>query len=167
MTLTASQTSFLDRIFPHAQTASAATGVDPYVIMSQAALESGWGAHAPNNNFFGIKGPGGTQQTTEFVNGQPVQTSASFAGYADLGASVAGWADFINKYKRYDPVQTAGTPQGQIAALGASGYATDPNYAGKLSTIYQSIVSGFSGGSANTGSNFRGRAKRPARRPRS
>jgi flagellum-specific peptidoglycan hydrolase FlgJ len=31
------------------------SGVPPLLTMGQSALESGWGEHAPQNNFFGIK----------------------------------------------------------------------------------------------------------------
>ncbi len=43
-------------MLPHALAAQALTGVPASVSLAQAALESGWGRHAPGHNFFGIKG---------------------------------------------------------------------------------------------------------------
>src|SRR5690606_40882563 len=61
---------------------SAETGVDPRIIIAQAAIETGWGAHAPGNNFFGIKshgkGGGQTLTTQEVVNGKRVTVKDSF-----------------------------------------------------------------------------------------
>ena len=42
---------------------------------------------------------------------------------------------FLQQYKRYANVFTAKTPEEQANALQNAGYATDPNYAGKLISI--------------------------------
>ena len=68
--------SFVSAMMPHAIEASRMTGVDPRLIVAQAAQETGWGAHAPGNNYFGVnshgQGGGNNVSTTEYVNGQPV-----------------------------------------------------------------------------------------------
>ena len=46
---------FIEAYAPTAQEAQKETGVPASITLAQAALESGWGAHAPGNNFFGIK----------------------------------------------------------------------------------------------------------------
>jgi hypothetical protein len=69
------------------------------------------------------------------VNGQPVQTTAQFQGYASPADSVMGYAEFINKNPRYGPFKSAHGLDAQITALGKSGYATDPNYADKIRSI--------------------------------
>ena len=48
-------TEFVRLYYPYAKQSQTATGVPALVTMSQAALESGWGKHAPGFNFFGIK----------------------------------------------------------------------------------------------------------------
>lgn len=130
---------FVSSIMPAAMEASQRTGVDPRIIVAQAALESGWGKSAPGNNLFGIKShgqPGGnTLATTEVVNGQPVRTTDSFRAYASPAESVNGYADFINENPRYAAFKGAQGMDAQIDALGASGYATDPNYAAKVRAI--------------------------------
>src|SRR6185312_16825685 len=46
----AGRDEFVNTIMPMAQEASAKTGLDPRLIVAQAALESGWGKSAPGNN---------------------------------------------------------------------------------------------------------------------
>ena len=139
----AGREEFVNTIMPMAQEASARTGLDPRLIVAQAALESGWGKSAPGNNLFGIKShgmPGGnTMATTEVVNGQPVTVQDSFRAYASPAESVKGYADFMTQNPRYEPVRSAQGLEAQVAALGKSGYATDPAYAQKVMQIAQSL----------------------------
>jgi flagellum-specific peptidoglycan hydrolase FlgJ len=141
--LTGDKEAFVRSIMPHAIEASKATGVDPRIIVAQAALESGWGAKAPGNNLFGIKShgqPGGqTLATTEVVNGQPVRTTDSFRTFGSPAESVKGYADFINSNPRYAGLKAAQGLEGQAAALQASGYATDPQYGAKVGAIARSL----------------------------
>lgn len=134
---------FVAQMMPHAQRVAQQTGVDPRIVIAQAALESGWGRRAPGNNFFGIKShgvPGGnTFATTEVVNGQPVRTRDSFRAYGSMGESADGYAQFLRQNPRYRPMLQAQGLDAQIAALGASGYATDPNYAAKIRQIAAGI----------------------------
>lgn len=46
---------FTRAYYPYAKSSEISTGVPALVTMAQAALESGWGKHAPGFNFFGIK----------------------------------------------------------------------------------------------------------------
>lgn len=134
---------FVDSLMPYALEAGKATGVDPRIIVAQAALESGWGKSAPGNNYFGIKshGQGGGQNlaTTEIVNGQPVRVNDSFRQYASAGDSVADYASFINDNPRYAGLRGAQGLDAQLAALGSSGYATDPEYSNKVGAIASRI----------------------------
>ena len=135
--------SFISAMMPHAVEASKMTGVDPRLIVAQAAQETGWGAHAPGNNFFGIKshgqGGGNTMATTEYVNGQPVAVNDSFRGYANMRDSALGYANFLLENPRYQPMMNAQGIDAQLAALGQSGYATDPNYASSVGNIAKSL----------------------------
>lgn len=135
MAYTPKQQKFFDAMWPLAQQAGAKTGIDPRLIFAQSALETGWGASAPNNNYFGIKGAGGTQTTREYINGTWVTIKDSFKGYSSMGDSVSGYVDFILGNKRYKPLLSANGLDAQLDALGASGYATDPKYTSKLRSI--------------------------------
>ena len=134
---------FIDAMMPHAIKAAERTGLDPRLIIAQAAQETGWGRSAPGNNYFGIKSHGksggNTFATNEVVNGKTVRINDSFRGYSDMGDSVNGYADFLTTNPRYKPMLAAGDLDGQLTALGRSGYATDPNYANSVGSIARSI----------------------------
>jgi Mannosyl-glycoprotein endo-beta-N-acetylglucosaminidase len=120
-------------------------GIDPRIILAQAALETGWGKHAPDNNFFGIKGQGRKMKTLEADgHGGFVQIVDSFRGYPSPEASFIGYADFLlanQRYRDFLATGRAGRPlPEQTAALQASGYATDPRYALKVLDVAQAIV---------------------------
>lgn len=146
-----SQTEFVNAITPTALEVSRQTGIDPRIIISQAALESAWGKSAPGNNLFGIKShglPGGnTLATTEVINGQPVRTTDSFRAYGSPEESVRGYGQFMLDNPRYRELRAAQGLDAQIAALGRSGYATDPNYAAKIAQIARALP-GFAAAAA-------------------
>jgi hypothetical protein len=130
---------FQRSFMPYAQGVSQRTGLDPRLVLAQAALETGYGRSAPNNNFFGIKSHGqsggSNLMTQEFENGRMVSRPQSFRGYEGPEQSFQGYADFILNNPRYGDVMAQGDLAGQIGAMGQSGYATDPDYASKLSSI--------------------------------
>lgn len=136
--------AFIEAMMPHALRVSEATGLDPRLVIAQAAQETGWGKSAPNNNFFGIKSHGrkggANLSTTEYVDGRRVNVSDSFRGYADMGESADDYAAFLKANPRYRDMLAAPDLEGQIAALGRSGYATDPNYARSISAIANGIT---------------------------
>jgi len=140
---TGSKKTFVESMMPFAITASKKTGVDPRIIIAQAALESAYGKKAPGNNFFGIKshGKGGGQSFTthEVINGKRIKIKDSFRRFSSMGASVAGYADFINKNSRYKRFKGAKGLAEQARALQSSGYATDPTYGAKVLSIARSI----------------------------
>lgn len=135
--------SFISALMPEAQRVGAEIGVDPRIIVAQAAQETGWGKSAPGNNFFGIKshGKGGGQNFTthEVINGKRVKINDSFRMYDSPEDSVRGYGEFLTNNPRYKPMLQAGSMDEQLAALGASGYATDPNYARSVGSIARSI----------------------------
>ena len=111
------------------------THVFPEIIFAQSAVETGYGLHHPQNNYFGIKGSGENLSTVEVVNGVANKVMQHFAGYASMAASFAGYASFILRNRRYKTFHTDGSISAQLVALGTSGYATDPNYAMKVGRI--------------------------------
>lgn len=131
--------TFVQNYLPYAQQASAATGIDPGLILAQAAHETAWGRKAPGNNFFGIKGGGQTFATHEYVGGQKVSMKAGFRRYDSPADSFADWARLMQT-PRYAGVLAATTPEDQARALKAAGYATDPNYVSKLVNVRNQVA---------------------------
>lgn len=112
----------------------------PYLV-AQDAHESGWGKHqAGKNNFGGIKvdsGVKGTFNNTEEWNGsRMVQTRSEFRNFANLEDYVNFKIDFVGR-SRYDVFSHS--PDEYIDRVAAGGYATDPNYAGKIKNILSEI----------------------------
>ena len=130
---------FYAQYSPFAKKVSEQTGLDPRLVLAQAALETGYGKSAPGGNFFGIKSHGreggNTLQTKEFQGGKMVSQPASFRAYDSAGQSFDDYADFLVSNPRYKDVLAARDLDGQIDAIGKSGYATDPRYAAKLRNI--------------------------------
>lgn len=135
--------SFVKAMMPHAMRVSEKTGLDPRLVIAQAAQETGWGKSAPNNNFFGIKShgrEGGARLSTqENMNGQNVTIQDSFRQYGDIGQSADDYAAFLQQNPRYKEMLSAQGLDAQVDALGRSGYATDPNYAQSVGSIARSI----------------------------
>ncbi|MEI5680505.1 MULTISPECIES: glucosaminidase domain-containing protein [unclassified Mesorhizobium] len=152
--LSGNKEAFVSALMPAAIEASQRTGVDPRLIVAQAAQETGWGKSAPGNNYFGIKshgqGGGQTFTTHEVINGKRVKINDSFRQFASPGDSVAGYADFLLKNPRYKPMMQAQGLDAQLQALGASGYATDPNYANSVGAIARSLPMPGGGAAAAT-----------------
>lgn len=138
-----SKEQFVEMLWPAAQKASEMTGIDPRIIIAQAAQETGWGRSAPGNNYFGIKshGKGGGQNFTthEVINGKRVKIRDNFRQYEDPADSVMGYAEFMLENPRYKPLREADGLDAQLQALGASGYATDPNYARSVGSIARNL----------------------------
>ncbi|MBO9430629.1 glucosaminidase domain-containing protein [Sulfitobacter sp. R18_1] len=134
---------FIEAMMPHALRVSEETGLDPRLIIAQAAQETGWGKSAPGNNYFGIKSHGkaggNTMATNEVINGKTIRINDSFRGYQNMGESVDGYGSFLKANPRYKPMLAAKDLDSQLAALGRSGYATDPNYERSVGSIARSI----------------------------
>ena len=119
--------------------AKAAGALYPDLVAAQWALESGWGKHTSGkNNYFGIKGKGTSQMTTEFVNGARVHIEAEFMDFADLGACVSYLVTrWYKDFKGYKGVNNAANRGAAAHQLVKEGYATDPAYAEKLIALMQ------------------------------
>jgi flagellar protein FlgJ len=151
----AAQSAFVERMWDAAVAAERSTGVPAGFIVGQAALETGWGRaeirHADGrsaHNLFGIKaGPGWRGETveattTEFVDGRAVKTVERFRAYDSHEASFADWARLMASNPRYAGVlQAGGSIESFSRNLQKAGYATDPDYASKLTrTITQALT---------------------------
>lgn len=122
-------------MLPYAQRESDRTGVSTDLILGQASLETGYGAHVIGNNLFGIKGTGVSAMTTEYVNGVPQQVRQSFASYGSISDSFKAYGDLLLG-KRYSGVRNASDVSGELQAIGGSGYSTaGSKYSGALSSV--------------------------------
>jgi len=144
---------FVSRMLPAAQRASQASGVPAQLIMAQAALESGWGKREiraedgkTSFNVFGIKadkswkGPVVEATTTEYANGAAQKTQARFRAYGSYEESFADYARFLTSNPRYANVLATPDPAEAAHGLQRAGYATDPNYGGKLVRIMEQMT---------------------------
>ncbi|MDE2152418.1 MAG: flagellar assembly peptidoglycan hydrolase FlgJ [Betaproteobacteria bacterium] len=136
--------AFIAAIAPSARAAAQALGVSPVGILAQAALETGWGRHAPGNNLFGIKAGTDWQGTSlrelsaEVSGGVRSLGEAAFRAYRSVAASVHDYASLLES-PRYAGVRGHGEDLGAFArGLQQAGYATDPGYARKLLQVADS-----------------------------
>jgi flagellar protein FlgJ len=142
---------FVRRLHPLAVQAAKELGVEPKVILAQAALESGWGRAVIHNsngsssfNLFNIKADRAWQgkqaqvATLEFDQGVAKKVHAGFRSYDSYEDSFRDYVDFIKSNPRYaDALKKAGNAQHYMHELQRAGYATDPRYADKVMSIYQ------------------------------
>ena len=136
----AQATAFARSIWPTLQQNAAQLNVSPVALLSQAALESGWGSSAPGNNIFGVKavaGQASTQQSTlEFINGQMQRMNANFAAYSSTDDAVAHYTHLIRN--NYPDAVGAPDVSSYATALAKGGYATDQGYVQKMVAVSRS-----------------------------
>ena len=139
--------NFVKRHGDAADRVAKATGLPAGFMLGQAGHETGWGKHeikhrdgTPSFNLFGIKaGPSWTGKvaeitTTEYVNGVAKKTVAKFRAYDSYDASFRDYARLITETPRYAQAkQQTSSPLAFASGLQRAGYATDPDYANKLS----------------------------------
>ena len=140
---------FVSELMPYAERIGRESGIDPRLMIAQAALETGWGKHMITGdnsqhsfNLFGIKADGRwggeavTITTTEFRGGVPMKERADFRAYPDYEASFRDYVDFLQGNPRYrDVLSSAGEPDVFAEKLQEAGYATDPEYGSKIRRI--------------------------------
>ena len=146
--------SFVRHHTAAAQDAEKRTGIPAEFMISQAALETGWGRreirHAdgsPSYNLFGIKAGGGWRGpvaevwTTEFLNGKATRVKAQFRAYSSYAESFADYARLMRNSPRYEQVVArAGDATAFAQGLQRAGYATDPQYASKLGAVINTTL---------------------------
>ncbi len=145
---------FVQRMWDSARSAEQATGMPAQFILGQAALESGWGRREIRNpdgsashNLFGIKagsnwkGPTVNAVTTEYTGGVARKVTEKFRAYSSYAESFADYARLITNNPRYAATLNAGPDASRFArSLQSAGYATDPNYASKLTRVIEQTV---------------------------
>lgn len=143
---------FVRQLWSMAEKAAQKIGVSPEVILSQAALETGWGKHViaktdqkSSHNLFNIKadarwdGETATIGTVEYRDGVAVKEQAKFRVYESYQDSFNDYINFLQTQPRYqDALKSAAEPEAFIDGLHKAGYATDPAYADKIKHIMNS-----------------------------
>jgi flagellar protein FlgJ len=139
---------FVARFLPEAEAAAAKLGIEPRLLLAQAALETGWGkslasAEAPANNLFGIKATPGwngaraEHWTMEQGGAGLERRREDFRAYGSTEASFGDYVALIGDSPRYaTAVANAGDAEAYARAVSDAGYATDPAYADKWLSIY-------------------------------
>ena len=114
----------------------------PECVAAQWALESGWGEHTSGrHNYFGLKGPGTSTTTREFLDGQWVTIDDSFIDFPSIAACVKYLVSrWYQDYQQHKGVNRAGDRNECANMLVREGYATDPEYSDKLIKIMDSQV---------------------------
>jgi flagellar protein FlgJ len=141
---------FLAAAVPGAQRGWREYGVPASVTIAQAILESGWGRSslsANDRNYFGIKCQNGSYgklangchdyRTSECDKaGNCFATVATFRTYASMTDSFRDHGSFLRVNSRYKPAFDYTTdPNKFIWQVWKAGYATDPNYYTKITTL--------------------------------
>jgi len=130
------------------------TGIPAGFMIGQAAHETGWGrseirtANGGNShNLFGIKaganwtGKVAEITTTEYVDGEPRKVTARFRAYDSYADAFRDYARLIANSPRYEAVmRSLHSPQAFAQQLQQAGYATDPQYASKLSRVINTTL---------------------------
>ena len=140
-----SPSDFVDFVKPYANKAASALGVEPSLLIAQAALETGWGkkviqnSNGSSNNLFNIKadrswrGEKMATQTLEYHNDVPVSEKAAFRSYGNFEESFNDYVQFLNNNPRYSTtLNSANSSEEFIQGIHKAGYATDPQYADKV-----------------------------------
>ncbi|KRM90116.1 glycoside hydrolase family 73 protein [Liquorilactobacillus cacaonum] len=139
---------FITQILPIAQQQQKQDKVLTSITLAQAALESDWGQSqlaTKYHNLFGVKSDatGAENLTTkEYVNGQWITVTASFAVYASWAESIEAHTKLFMEgtawdKQHYRAVLEASNYKEAAQALQEKGYATDPSYATKLINLIQ------------------------------
>ena len=127
---------------------------DSKAFLAQAALESGWGQRQirrengePSYNLFGDKASGNWKgpvteiTTTEYENGEAKKVKAKFRVYSSYLEALSDYVGLLTRNPRYAAVTTAASAEQGAQALQDAGYATDPHYARKLTSMIQQMKS--------------------------
>lgn len=157
---------FVTKFYPFAKKVQDSTGLSAVAILTQCALETGWGQNAPGNMMFGVKdtdGINGNEQlitTTEYSKSDklkfPVIISKVFnpvnklwkylvkdyfRKYNSPEDSFKDHALFFQQNSRYKKAWEVRTDYNLFfEEIAKAGYATAPNYSETLKQVSKTIV---------------------------
>ena len=137
-----------------AERVAQASGIPASFMIGQAGHETGWGKSeikgaggANSFNLFGIKatkawtGKVAEITTTEYINGAAQKVTAKFRAYDSYEDSFKDYARLINNSPRYEQARAkVDSAVAYATELQKAGYATDPEYARKLSGAINSAL---------------------------
>lgn len=137
-----------------AERVAQASGIPASFMIGQAGHETGWGKGEIKNadgsnsfNLFGIKatkawtGKVAEITTTEYINGTAQKVTAKFRAYDSYEDSFKDYARLINNSPRYEQARAkVDSAVAYATELQKAGYATDPEYARKLSGAINSAL---------------------------
>ncbi len=152
---------FVQKLWPLAEKTARKLGVSAEVLLSQAALATGWGKHIISSgqqnsyNLFNIKAGKNWQGkqmekiSMEYIHNRPIQQTSRFRAYDSYEQSFKDYADFILNSPRYkqavsnnrnmeQSLHDSERSQNYIRSLHQAGYATDPQYTEKLMRVLNS-----------------------------
>lgn len=146
---------FQEKLAAHAEEASKQTGIPAKFMLGQAALESGWGRKeikttdgSASHNIFGVKatskwkGRTVNAVTTEYINGVAHRKLEKFKAYDSYADAFKDYAKVLTNNPRYEQVIANAKDATSFAqGLQRAGYATDPQYANKLTRIIRQTLS--------------------------
>jgi flagellar protein FlgJ len=140
---------FVTALLPEANAAAAELGIEPRLLLAQAALETGWGRAVPqrgddsSHNLFGIKagafwnGDAVEHWTLEHEGGTTAPRREQFRAYGSTAESFADYVDLLGTARRYaETLGHVANPEAYARAVTKAGYATDPKYVDKWLAIY-------------------------------
>lgn len=149
---------FIKEFAPFILTITKGTGILPGTLAAMAILESsgktqgGWfvggsGLSRKGNNFFGIKCHGWKGEHIKMDTAEwnqdtgQYEESACFRKYPTVEESIKDYVHFLLNNERYKKagVFDAKTVKTQAQRLQQAGYATSPNYAELVNSVYQNI----------------------------
>ena len=146
------QQQFFNKIAPGAQIAAASWGVNPSVMMAQAAIESDFGRStlaSQYQNYFGIKYRGAGKKvnmlTTEYYDGvTPTKIYDNFQVYDNVADSMSGNGQLLRQgitgqANRYAGTWAENTSSYKDATQNGlqDKYATSPDYANTLNKMIE------------------------------
>ena len=145
---------FVEHHSAAAERVAQASGIPASFMLGQAGHETGWGKSeikgaggANSFNLFGIKatkawtGKVAEITTTEYVNGAAQKVTAKFRAYDSYEDSFKDYARLINNSPRYEQARAkTDSAMAYATELQKAGYATDPEYARKLSGAINSAL---------------------------
>lgn len=153
---------FVQKLWPMAEKTAQKLGVTPEIILSQAALETGWGKYVITQddkssfNLFNIKadqdwqGMKMAKVSMEYIHGKPVQQKSDFRAYNSFAQSFDDYAKLIKNSPRYNAYfkdidteirksEQSLHDESYIKALHKAGYATDPDYENKVLRVLNHV----------------------------
>lgn len=140
---------FAEKYGKEALSATDGTSIFALVVLGAAALESGYaksGLSSKYNNFFGIKkssswrGKVVTMRTREVIDGKEVYINAQFKHYDTAADSFRDYIATVTRTRYVNAgVLSAENAAKQIQAIKDGGYATDPDYVGKVVSVMNKL----------------------------